>query len=96
MGVAIAMDDWFRNTEWTKDIEEYFEAKLARARNKKQYLRIQASIIAEHDPHVAIHLLERYFGLGNDFAHAQAHCDYATACLALGEIEKGLEHYRLA
>jgi len=38
------MADWYRNTTWTKDYEEYFFQKLKRAREycRPQYLRIQA------------------------------------------------------
>ncbi|MFM9848084.1 MAG: hypothetical protein ACKVP3_13095 [Hyphomicrobiaceae bacterium] len=43
-------DDWFRNTSWDADIEAAFFKKLSRARDKAQYLRIQASHLASSQP----------------------------------------------
>ena len=70
--------------------------KLKRARRKEQYLRIQASTLSAIEPEVAISLLEYYFTLADDFDHAQAYCDYASAYLALGKTEKALESYKAA
>ncbi len=44
----MSRDSWFRNTTWSSDIAEVFEAKLKRARGddgKAQYLRVQASYL---------------------------------------------------
>ena len=89
-------EDWYRNTQWNDEIEGQFMAKLRRARIKEQYLRIQASILAEIEPNVAITLLEKYFSLEDNFDYAQAYCDYAKAFLSLGEIQKALDSYTSA
>lgn len=86
-------EDWYRNKEWSKEVEAQFFAKLKRARRKEQYLRIQASTIARNYPDVALMLLEQYFSLDDDFDHAQAYCDMASAFLAKGEVQKAVQSY---
>ena len=86
-------EDWYRNKEWSKEVEAQFFAKLKRARRKEQYLRIQASTIARNNPDVALMLLEQYFSLDDDFDHAQAYCDMASAFLAKGEVQKAVQSY---
>jgi tetratricopeptide (TPR) repeat protein len=92
----MARDDWFRNTEWNNAIEEAFFAKLRRARDKAQYLRIQACTIAKSHPEVALRLLDQYFNLGQHFDRAQAHVDRASAYLSLGDIEAAFKAYESA
>ena len=92
----MADSQWFRNTSWNETIASVFEERLRRARRKSQYLRIQASTLAPTRPLVALALLDRYFALGDDFDHAQAHVDRATAYLALGQIEAGVQSYEAA
>ena len=87
------MTEWFRNTTWNASIERAFDDKLRRARRKEQYLRIQACTLARLHPDVALKLLDRYFALPNDFDHAQAHVDRATAYLALGRVAEALTAY---
>jgi tetratricopeptide (TPR) repeat protein len=92
----MARDSWYRNTDWNGDIEAAFFAKLARARDKAQHLRIQAGTLAKTHPETALRLLERYFALGDHFDHAQAHVDRAMAFVALGDTEHAIESYEAA
>jgi len=92
----MASDDWFRNTDWSDSIERAFFAKLARARNKSQYLRVQACTIAHKQPEVALKLLDDYFSLEDRLFDAQAHVDRATALLSLGRLEEALKSYEEA
>ncbi len=89
-------DDWYRCTAWTQANASRFFEKLRRARRKEQYLRIQAATLATTDPEVALDLLEQYFELDDDFDHAQAHVDRATALLTLGRLDEALDSYEAA
>ena len=89
-------DRWYRNETWDADIASAFEGKLRRARSKGQYLRIQASYLAEAHPRVALEFLDRYFALGEAFDQAQAHVDRATAWLALGRAEDAFTSFEAA
>jgi tetratricopeptide (TPR) repeat protein len=77
-------------------VERSFNEKLHRARRKEQYLRIQACTLARSHPEVALGLLDQYFSLKDDFDHAQAHVDRATALLALGRIKEAIASYDAA
>ena len=88
--------EWFRNTTWDEAIERAFDERLRRARRKEEFLRIQASTLASTHPEVALKLLDRYFKLPNDFDHAQAHVDRATALLTLGRVDEALIAYEAA
>jgi len=92
----MSRNDWYRNTEWDASIQRTFEEKLRRARNKSQYLRIQAGRLADSHPTIALQLLERYFGLGEKFDWAQAYCDQANALLSLGRIDDAITSYESA
>lgn len=89
----MSREDWYRNKDWSKEVEAQFFAKLKRARRKEQYLRIQATTIARNNPDAALMLLEKYFSLDDDFDHAQAYCDMASAFLAKGEVQKAVQSY---
>lgn len=89
-------DDWFRNTEWNAEIEARFQEKLRRARDKPQYLRIQAGCLTEKYPHDALRLLGQFFQLGENLFWAQAYLDQGHAYLSLGDKESALNSFRLA
>jgi tetratricopeptide (TPR) repeat protein len=89
-------DDWFRNTTWNDAVEQAFNEKLSRARRKEQYLRIQACTLARSHPDVALRLLDRYFAMKDNFDHAQAFVDRATAFLTLGRIDEAIDSYNAA
>ncbi len=92
----MSREDWFRHEDWSPSIEAEFFAKLARARNKAQYLRIQASTLARSHPQAALELLRRYFELEEPFDLAQAYEDRATAQIALRDIEGAITSYEAA
>ncbi|KLK90350.1 hypothetical protein AA309_26155 [Microvirga vignae] len=83
-------DNWFRNEAWNPEIAEQFQARLQRSRKKPQYLRIQASILAQTYPEAALTLLEQYFASEETFDLAQAYVDQATSYMAIGNIGAAL------
>lgn len=95
-------DDWFRNQHWNEAIENAFFAKLARARDKSQYLRIQAYMLREHFPKVALRLLDQYFSMQasvksyDTIDRASAYQHQAEAHLALGNVEAAINSYEAA
>jgi len=88
--------EWFRNTTWDESVERAFEENLRRTKRKEQYLRIQACTLADSRPDIALKLLDRYFQLPDDFDHAQAYVDRATALLALGRVNEAMAAYEAA
>ena len=92
----MAREDWYRNKEWNSNIAEAFTAKLKRARDKPQYLRIQASYLADKHPTVALELFDQYFSLGDTFDHSQANVGRAEAYIALGKIDNAIAAYEAA
>jgi tetratricopeptide (TPR) repeat protein len=92
----MSRDDWYRNKEWNPEIEARFFAKLQRARNKAQYLRVQAGCLAEHHPRVALVLLDRYFDLGECLDRALAFFDQAESHLSLGATRDAIQSLQKA
>ena len=89
----MSRDDWYRNSDWNADIDAAFFKKLSRARDKGQYLRIQASTLRTRHPATALKLLAQYSELGEHFDMAQAFVDKASAELALGNVDDALRSY---
>lgn len=92
----MSRDDWFRNTDWDSAIEAAFFARLNRARDKQQPLRIQAHTLAKRHPQAALRLLDEYFKIGEGFDCAQAHVDRASAYEASGEFVNAVKSYEAA
>jgi tetratricopeptide (TPR) repeat protein len=85
--------DWFRNDTWNPEVESGFDAKLSRARNKTQYLRIQAGHLSSAQPEVALGLIDRYFELGGDINIGSAHVIRAMAYVSMGKIDDAVSAY---
>jgi tetratricopeptide (TPR) repeat protein len=92
----MANNDWFRNTSWDGAIEAAFFKKLARARDKQQYLKIQAGHLASSHPAVALRLLEQYFSMGDNLFFADAWRTKAEVHIALGEVENAIAAFEAA
>ena len=92
----MARDNLYRNSDWSPEVASVFEAKLVRARDKAQYLRIQASTLRESLPEVAHALLDRYFAMPDHFDWAQGFVDRAVAYLSQGKLTEALVAYERA
>jgi|SRR5262245_11921624 len=88
--------DWFRHAEWDIEIQAEFDAHLRRARDKVQPLKIQAALLAERHPKVALQLLERYFESGDTLFLADAFCTQAEARAVTGDVWGAAESYAAA
>ena len=84
------MVDWFRSRTWSKEIEAHFEAKLARSRDKSQYLKIQGYELLASEPVIAARLLERCAEI-DDHWRADALLHLGQARLHLGDIGGALQ-----
>lgn len=90
-------ESWYRNTEWTPQIEAAFNAKLARSRGQKaQYLRIQGSILVSRHPEAALELLHRCIELEDEMTLAAAHQDAAHSHYRMGDLELALRSLEAA
>lgn len=87
-------EDWYRNRIWSSEIESEFNARLARAKDKGQYLRIQASYIATAHPRASLGLIDRFMALGDHWDLASAFVTQADAWRALGDNEQALSALR--
>jgi tetratricopeptide (TPR) repeat protein len=92
----MSREDWYRSSDWNEVIAQAFFAKLRRARDKSQYLRIQASYLAEKHPDVSLDVIDQYFALGDHFDLASAHLVRATAFLSLGSTDEAIAAYEAA
>jgi len=58
----MAVNEWFRQVDWSETIEKGFFAKLEKARGQRdQYLVIQALTLAGSNPEISLRLVECYF-----------------------------------
>ena len=92
-------DDWYRHSTWSPDDQQHFFGRLKRSKtaaHKAQYVRIQASCLADAGNHrAATELLELLF---REFPErlqlAQAHLQMALCLVELGEPERAIEEFR--
>ena len=92
----MSRSDWYRHAEWDAEIAADFDRRLRRARDKVQPLKIQAALLAETYPDVALGLLDRYFESGDTLFLAEAHATRARARVALGDISDAVQSYAAA
>lgn len=93
--------DWYRGRTWSKTDEAEFYARLKRSRgdrNKSQYLRIQASYLAEAGLHAqAIRLLDDLLkNYPSPHELSMARLQRARAFSALNLKEEALSDFRLS
>lgn len=82
------MSDWYRNTNWDENIAKDFEERLARARQKADYLRIQGIALGDSHPAIAIQLLERCVELKDPNWTAPALASIGGILLKQGKIDE--------
>jgi len=92
-------DDWYRRSTWTAGDQQEFSVRLKRSRtqaNKAQYLRIQASCLAEAGHHrAAVDLLDLLLrDFPERFELAQAHLQKALCLIELGDHEGVIADFR--
>lgn len=85
------MGDWFRNETWNDQVAGAFDAKLARARDKGQYLNIQASTLLAKRPEIAAELCRRAIALGDPHAAVQGGMYLGTALALQGDIDGAID-----
>ena len=85
------MADWFRNTQWNEDIEAVFEARLRRARDKAQYLNIQAHTLLGTHPRISAALCLRAIETGDPAQAARAGLYLGTALAVDGDVDGAIE-----
>ena len=81
------MAEWFRNTVWDDDIETAFDARLQRARDKVQYLNIQAYALLATHPRIAARLCRRAIMLNDPAQTARAGLYLGTALAVDGDLD---------
>lgn len=87
-------EEWYRNRDWSPEIQADFERRIARSRTQKaQYLMLQGMALIERHPDVAASLLERSIALEDDFHLNQANCQLALARLAVNDVDGALKAY---
>ena len=90
-------DDWYRNSDWSEDIESRFFEKLARSRSQKpSYLYIQAHSLQETHPSKCLELIEQWAELDCNFRTAEIHCVKGRALWTLGDLVRASQAYKVA
>lgn len=91
----MSRNDWYRQTSWSAANQEAFFAKLRLARNKAQYLRIQALYLQEEHPEEALKLLDEYFEVADEEIDlALAWAQRAECEIARGREQQALQSFR--
>ncbi|MGY3211738.1 hypothetical protein [Mucilaginibacter sp. HD30] len=98
------MSDWYRHKSWSKSDEEYFFAKLARARkySRAQYLKIQAiELTATENPQlldVAEELINKLFAEYPDdrFNRPGSLVTLGDIYKLKGNLDKAINYYKEA
>lgn len=98
------MIDWYRKKSWTKEDEEHFFTKLARARKdgRAQYLKIQAiELLYTKDNkllNIAKELLQKVLDdyPDNNLEKSSVYKTFGDIFLLEKNIEKAIEYYRKA
>jgi hypothetical protein len=94
--------DWYRQTAWTREIEDEFERRLSRSRGQRsEYLRVQAVTLADQDSpqlaQIAVNLAKRQLELFPfGISAAQMWGTIAKACITLGQPDDVVDAYRQA
>jgi tetratricopeptide (TPR) repeat protein len=88
--------DWYRNSNWNPEIETKFFEKLRRARDKAQYLKIQAACLTATHPREAFKLIEKFFELGESLFVPDAYLAEANAHLTLGQNSEAVDSFKKA
>lgn len=89
-------DEYYRNSNWNKEIEEHFFAKLSRARTQKeQNLAIQAGTLVNHHPKQSLKLIDYYFEIRKDKFHDNSvYGSQAAAHIKLNQLDEAVESYK--
>ena len=90
------MAEWYRNTDWNDKIEAAFDTRLARARDKAQYLNIQAHTLLTTHPEVAAKLCRRVDALNDPAQTARAWLYLGTALAVLGDFDGAISSLEAA
>jgi hypothetical protein len=85
------MVEWFRNRQWDDDIQAAFDARLGRARDKAQYLNVQAYTLLATHPTVAASLCRRALALNDPLETARAGLYLGTALAAEGDFDGAID-----
>ena len=83
--------EWFRNDGWDDGIAATFEARLAKARDKAQYLTIQAHCLLGAFPKVAATLARQAIDLNDPAQTARVGLYMGTALAMTGALDAAME-----